>query len=327
MWEGRAPSRPFRKRRCCAYADLAKADGTTTPGIPGYATSGLCQDAGGSRLSRPGESGGCPRARSTRTALGAWHCGVAGVWPRGNATLPYRTPLEPTPPLSPTVSPVSTTEHTERPAAVTEYTEEGSWAYRGLAFRVFRVPRSGFSVFSGETEGRRSNVPRRGGAGTSRARPSANLPAPTFKAAQRRFNPSWDALPRDRYLSLPSATRCPRARRTRRSRPSWSRRSPRARCPRAALGAWRCGVDGNNGWSRILAKTDCGVARYSGRRSHIGLCQNCVCEASAFPRRVQTRRSAPLPWAGCPANGRDGARPSRWGLIAVGTLATTRSTI
>ena len=41
-----------------------------------------------------------------------------------------------------------------------------------------------------------------------------------------------------------------------------------------------------------LAKTDCGVARYSGRRSHIGLCQIRVCAASAFPRR--TRRSAPL---------------------------------
>ena len=39
-----------------------------------------------------------------------------------------------------------------------------------------------------------------------------------------------------------------------------------------------------------LAKTDCGVARYSGRRSHIGLCQNCVCEASAFQRRTPTRR-------------------------------------
>ena len=41
-----------------------------------------------------------------------------------------------------------------------------------------------------------------------------------------------------------------------------------------------------------LAKTDCGVARYSGRRSHIGLCQIRVCAASAFPRR--TRRSASL---------------------------------
>ena len=39
-----------------------------------------------------------------------------------------------------------------------------------------------------------------------------------------------------------------------------------------------------------LAKTDCGVTRYSGRRSHIGLCQNCVCEASAFQRRTPTRR-------------------------------------
>ena len=39
-----------------------------------------------------------------------------------------------------------------------------------------------------------------------------------------------------------------------------------------------------------LAKTDCGVARYSGRRSHIGLCQNCVCEATAFQRRTPTRR-------------------------------------
>ena len=47
--------------------------------------------------------------------------------------------------------------------------------------------------------------------------------------------------------------------------------------------------------SCILAKTDCGVARYSGRRSHIGLCQTCVCEASAFQ------------------GGRDGARPSRGG--------------
>ncbi len=45
--------------------------------------------------------------------------------------------------------------------------------------------------------------------------------------------------------------------------------------------------------SCILAKTDCGVARYSGRRSHIGLCQICACGASAFQ------------------GGRDGARPSR----------------
>ena len=45
----------------------------------------------------------------------------------------------------------------------------------------------------------------------------------------------------------------------------------------------------------ILAKTDCGVARYSGRRSHIGLCQTCACVASAFRRRTRTRRSAPLP--------------------------------
>ena len=29
----------------CAYADLAKTDVATTPGIPGYATIGLCQDA------------------------------------------------------------------------------------------------------------------------------------------------------------------------------------------------------------------------------------------------------------------------------------------
>ena len=45
--------------------------------------------------------------------------------------------------------------------------------------------------------------------------------------------------------------------------------------------------------SCTLAKTDCGVARYSGRRSHIGLCQICACGASAFQ------------------GGRDGARPSR----------------
>ena len=56
-----------------------------------------------------------------------------------------------------------------------------------------------------------------------------------------------------------------------------------------------------------LAKTDCGVARYSGRRSHIGLCQIRVCAASAFPRR--TRRSA-SPHVSI--GGRDGARPSRF---------------
>ena len=39
-----------------------------------------------------------------------------------------------------------------------------------------------------------------------------------------------------------------------------------------------------------LAKTDCGVARYSGRRSHIGLCQIRVCAASAFPRRTRQAR-------------------------------------
>ena len=39
-----------------------------------------------------------------------------------------------------------------------------------------------------------------------------------------------------------------------------------------------------------LAKTDCGVARYSGRRSHIGLCQTCACAASAFRRRTRQAR-------------------------------------
>ena len=34
------------ERRCSACADLAKTDVATTPGIPGYATIGLCQDAG-----------------------------------------------------------------------------------------------------------------------------------------------------------------------------------------------------------------------------------------------------------------------------------------
>ena len=38
--------------------------------------------------------------------------------------------------------------------------------------------------------------------------------------------------------------------------------------------------------SCTLAKADCGVARYSGRRSPIGLCQNCACAASAFRRRT-----------------------------------------
>ena len=74
-----------------------------------------------------------------------------------------------------------------------------------------------------------------------------------------------------------------------------------ARTPRAEGGAgtsragpWRWGVRSRGNAilssarrlrrvpSCILAKTDCGVARYSGRRSHIGLCQICACEASAF---------------------------------------------
>ena len=38
-------SRPSVERRCCACAVLAKTDGTTTPGIPSYATIGLCQGA------------------------------------------------------------------------------------------------------------------------------------------------------------------------------------------------------------------------------------------------------------------------------------------
>ena len=37
--------------------------------------------------------------------------------------------------------------------------------------------------------------------------------------------------------------------------------------------------------SCALAKTDCGVARYSGRRSPIGLCQG-ACAASAFRKRT-----------------------------------------
>ena len=68
-----------------------------------------------------------------------------------------------------------------------------------------------------------------------------------------------------------------------------------------------------------LAKTDCGVARYSGRRSHIGLCQIRVCAASAFPRR--TRRSASLTFPSADATsasphvsigGRDKRVPSRF---------------
>ena len=49
-----------------------------------------------------------------------------------------------------------TTEHTERPKAVTEHTESIE-ACRGPDFSVFSVPRSGFCVFCGETEGR--NLP------------------------------------------------------------------------------------------------------------------------------------------------------------------------
>ena len=59
--------------------------------------------------------------------------------------------------------------------------------------------------------------------------------------------------------------------------------------------------------SCTLAKTDCGVARYSGRRSHIGLCQNCVCEASAFQRRTPTRR----PRQARPSRSHPGGRDKR----------------
>ena len=45
--------------------------------------------------------------------------------------------------------------------------------------------------------------------------------------------------------------------------------------------------------SCTLAKTDCGVARYSGRRSHIGLCQICACGASAF-QPAATERVPPV---------------------------------
>ena len=241
--EGHNSLRPSRERRCCAYADLAKTDGTTTPGIPGYATIGLCQDAGGARLSRPGESGGCPRARRTRAAPGAWHCGKVvgriGAWHSVCSVCREAA---------------SVYSVVKRRGGVRTSRAEAARVHRALG-RVRTFPRQHLKPRSGDLihHGTRS----------------------------RATDGIWD-------LSLPSATRC-----------------PRARCTRAALGAWRCGVDGNNGWSRILAKTDCGVARYSGRRSHIGLCQNCVCEASAFPRRERTRRSASLPWAGCPANGRD----------------------
>ena len=50
---------------------------------------------------------------------------------------------------SPFVS-LSTTEHTERPTAVTEHTE-GIGVREVLEFSAFRVPRSGFSVFSGKS--------------------------------------------------------------------------------------------------------------------------------------------------------------------------------
>ena len=56
-----------------------------------------------------------------------------------------------------------------------------------------------------------------------------------------------------------------------------------------------------------LAKTDCGVARYSGRRSNIGLCPNCVCEASAFQRRTPTRR----PRQARPSRSHPGGRDKR----------------
>ena len=66
--------------------------------------------------------------------------------------------------------------------------------------------------------------------------------------------------------------------------------------------------------SCALAKADCGVARYSGHRSPIGLCQNCVCAASAFRRRTQ--QVAFLPFQvhmnlGRPAHG-----------VAIGSVST-----
>ena len=75
------------ERRCSACADLAKTDVATTPGIPGYATIGLCQGAGicAAPRGREGRASARPDAhrpvwpgtRSTRAALGAWRCGVS----------------------------------------------------------------------------------------------------------------------------------------------------------------------------------------------------------------------------------------------------------
>ena len=93
----------------------------------------------------------------------------------------------------------------------------------------------------------------------------------------------------------------------------WFHHSRRARGSRHArpsrLTRWMRRVP-----SCTLAKTDCGVARYSGRRSPIGLCQNCACAASAFRRRTQ--QVAYLPFQvhmnlGRPAHG-----------VAIGSVST-----
>ena len=73
-----------------------------------------------------------------------------------------------------------------------------------------------------------------------------------------------------------------------------------------------------------LAKTDCGVARYSGRRSHIGLCQNCVCEASAFQRRTPTRRTRRSASLTFPSGRPRQARPSRVAQVGASLPASGR---
>ena len=65
------PSRrcPSLERGCFACADLAKTDVATTPGIPGYATIGLCQGAG---TGTGEESGGRGRGGRPRPPACPW---------------------------------------------------------------------------------------------------------------------------------------------------------------------------------------------------------------------------------------------------------------
>ena len=113
------PSRrcPSLERGCFAYAVLAKTDVATTPGIPGYATIGLCQGAG---TGTGEEAGGRGRGGRPRPPACPWR-------PRGRLRV-HGAPGTSRPTMCDTGGP-----RLSRPSRRCPSLERGCFAYAVLA--------------------------------------------------------------------------------------------------------------------------------------------------------------------------------------------------